>query len=310
MPNAVNPGIGGCPSTPKSAKPSLLKFKEAEQGKSNRQTSDNKKQIIIPCGKCVSCQQLNKEIHPDVYFVERQKNRQDILIDQIRKLRSQLQMSSFFNSYKIAIIRQAEEMNKAAASALLKTLEEPTPRTILILIATNPGILPRTIVSRTQTLKLRPVSTEKIYDYLVTQKADRRTAKIISRLAKGRPGIAINLWQNKELLIDYQNQIQQLLTIINSSIVERFNLVADLTQPKATAVLDIWLGVFRDLLLIKNLAPDLIQHSFIQAELEELANRYSQDKLLMLFNQTREIQYYLGRNVNPRLALENLALLL
>jgi len=120
--------------------------------------------------------------HPAIYFVKRERKEkenkmaQNISIEQIRELERKLSLSSFLNSYKIGIIEEAETMSIEAANSLLKTLEEPTPKTVIILLASNISVLPATIVSRCQVLKFLPVAKEKIYNHLLSLGASRDEA--------------------------------------------------------------------------------------------------------------------------------------
>lgn len=132
--------------------------------------------------------------HPDVYLVGRERDEKEsklaknISIEQIRELERKLSLSSFLNSYKIGIIEEAETMSEEAANSLLKTLEEPTPKTVIILLSTSTSALPATIVSRCQTLKFLPVAKEKIYDHLLNLGAGRDEARDLSGISFGKPG--------------------------------------------------------------------------------------------------------------------------
>ena len=93
----------------------------------------------VPCGACQCCQQLSNKIHPDVYWLKREINektgelRKNISIEQIRELQNKLSLHSFLNSYKVAVINEAEALSQEAANSILKTLEEPTAKTVLII---------------------------------------------------------------------------------------------------------------------------------------------------------------------------------
>jgi DNA polymerase-3 subunit delta' len=109
------------------------------------------------CGRCRSCLLFMAGSHPDVIAVRlglrKDGNpRTDIVIDQIRELSSRLSMVSQLGGWQVASIDPADAMNAAASNALLKTLEEPTRQTMLILVADAPWRLPATIRSRTQRL--------------------------------------------------------------------------------------------------------------------------------------------------------------
>lgn len=97
------------------------------------------------CGKCQGCLLFQAGSHPDFHLVESEKQ---IGVDAIRQVTSQLQKTPQIGKNKVCIISQAESLTEAAANALLKTLEEPTPNTYLILVTDTQHKLLPTILSR------------------------------------------------------------------------------------------------------------------------------------------------------------------
>lgn len=108
-----------------------------------------------PCGACAGCRRAASAQHPDLTTLQPIEESRQIRIEQVRELIAELALTSHQGGYKVAIISPADALNRAAANALLKTLEEPTPRTLLILIATQPSRLPATILSRCQRVSIR-----------------------------------------------------------------------------------------------------------------------------------------------------------
>ena len=109
------------------------------------------------CGECQSCQLLAANTHPDFYRITLESNAdgkpaKDIKVEQIRQLIQSLAQTSQLGGIKLAIIDPAERMNRNAANSLLKTLEEPTADTLLILLAAQPSRLLPTVRSRCQTI--------------------------------------------------------------------------------------------------------------------------------------------------------------
>jgi DNA polymerase-3 subunit delta' len=126
------------------------------------------------CGSCRSCQLLDTGAHPDysqlTYAVNERtdKLRSEVVISQVRKLTGALVLTRSLSPRKVALIHPAEAMNTNAANALLKTLEEPTGDTVLILVSNDPGQLPGTIRSRCQNLNVRPPSRQQASDWLMS----------------------------------------------------------------------------------------------------------------------------------------------
>jgi len=102
------------------------------------------------CGNCASCLLMKAGTHPDFSLVVPEGPGKQIKIDQIRTLSDDLSKTSSQGGYKVAVIAPADAMNLAAANALLKTLEEPEGKTLIILVSSIPQTLPATIRSRSQ----------------------------------------------------------------------------------------------------------------------------------------------------------------
>jgi DNA polymerase-3 subunit delta' len=108
-----------------------------------------------PCGACVGCRRVASLQHPDLMLLRATEDSRQIRIEQVRELTAELALTSHAGGYKVALVTPAEALNRFAANALLKTLEEPPARTLLILVTTQPSRLPPTVLSRCQRLRLR-----------------------------------------------------------------------------------------------------------------------------------------------------------
>jgi len=116
-----------------------------------------------PCGLCLACRRAHSAQHPDLAMLEPIEDSKQIRIEQVRELIGELALTSHQGGYKVAIASPADALNRNAANALLKTLEEPTPRTLLILVTTQPARLPATILSRCQRIPIRaPARSEAV----------------------------------------------------------------------------------------------------------------------------------------------------
>jgi len=113
-----------------------------------------------PCGVCASCLLLRSDSHPDSYIVRLEEDAQQIKVDQVRGLIESLSLKSYRGGYKVGVIEGAEALNVNGANAFLKTLEEPTANTVLIMIARPSHRLPATIASRCLRLTLTPPPAE------------------------------------------------------------------------------------------------------------------------------------------------------
>lgn len=116
-----------------------------------------------PCGRCSRCQRAAQGQHPDLTVVQPLESSTQIRIEQVRELSAELALTSHQGGYKVGILSPADTMNRFAANALLKTLEEPPQGTLLLLVATQPSRLPATILSRCQKIRIRaPAPAEAI----------------------------------------------------------------------------------------------------------------------------------------------------
>lgn len=152
------------------------------------------------CTKCTACRLLEEGTHPDLHAISPPEDKQNILIDQIRDLASVLGMKSHGGGRKIALIHPADRMNPAAANSLLKTLEEPTDNTVLILVSERPARLPATIRSRCQVCRIAPPPEEQARAWLSAQTEDTDAVETLLRLSAGAPLRALALAQDEILV--------------------------------------------------------------------------------------------------------------
>lgn len=110
-----------------------------------------------PCGECAECRRVAAHEHPDILQLEPESKSRLIVIGEdeeegIRKVVRFISLTPFIGPWKVCVILDADRMNAAAANALLKTLEEPPPSSLLFLLAESPQSLPPTVLSRCQRL--------------------------------------------------------------------------------------------------------------------------------------------------------------
>jgi DNA polymerase-3 subunit delta' len=171
-----------------------------------------------PCGQCASCVLLRADSHPDYHLVRLEEDAQQIKVDQVRDLIQSLLLSSYRSGYKVGVIEGAETLNASGANAFLKTLEEPTDKTLLIMIARPSHRLPATIASRCLRLVLRPPATDVAVAWLNAQSGALRNSgaehswDAALALAGGAPLRALELDSAgiAELEADMQDSLRQL----------------------------------------------------------------------------------------------------
>ncbi len=107
-----------------------------------------------PCNGCTNCQRVQAHKHVDTLWIEPQSKSRQIKADEVRGLVRRMTQTSFEGGWKAGILVSAECMNTTSANILLKTLEEPPPKTVLLLITDSPQALLPTIISRCQKIVL------------------------------------------------------------------------------------------------------------------------------------------------------------
>ena len=100
------------------------------------------------CDACLPCRKTENESHADVHWARPESRSRVVTIDQMRGMMHEIQLKPGEGEYKVAIIAGADRLNAAAANSFLKTLEEPPPKSVMILLTTEPGRILETILSR------------------------------------------------------------------------------------------------------------------------------------------------------------------
>jgi len=117
----------------------------------------NPETMLEPCGHCPGCVQVAAGTHPDLLEVARPDERQELPIRVIRDLCAEFGLKPARGIRKVAIVDDVDDMNDEAANAFLKTLEEPPPGAVLILIGTSAELQLATIISRCQVIRFEPL---------------------------------------------------------------------------------------------------------------------------------------------------------
>ena len=128
------------------------------------------------CGRCDACRQLLADAHPDYLAVLPEGANAGIKIDAVRDLLEWLQLTASQNSYRVALLNDANGLNRHSANSLLKTLEEPAEHVVLILGAERIGALPATVRSRCQKITLKMGDKQAAIDWLAQHFSDPEQA--------------------------------------------------------------------------------------------------------------------------------------
>jgi hypothetical protein len=162
-----------------------------------------------PCLKCLSCRKTIEGIHPDVTILEPKGKLEILPIDDVRALRSALNFKPYEGRCKVAIIRGAHNFREESGGALLKTLEEPAPNTVIILNALSEAAVMTTLVSRCVRLKVPPVPRSLIIESLAKKGFRGEISDLMAGLSGGALGAALSL--EPEKVGPVWNSLDQLL---------------------------------------------------------------------------------------------------
>jgi DNA polymerase-3 subunit delta' len=274
-----------------------------------------------PCGECVSCKKIADDFHPDVRIIDRRyqaqileeplQQQKVLRIDTIRSIEREVSLKPFEGEKKVFIFPEAETMTTEAANCLLKTLEEPPAHAVLVLTASDGRLLLPTIVSRCQVLDLRLVPLELIEEELRSRYGvDGERSRLLARLSAGRIGWAIAAAQDSAVLEKREERLKQLLSLLRMGRIDRLDYADRLSRQPSWLrdVLELWLGWWRDLLLVKNGCAAMVSNVDLAASLQEQARRRSLREIYGSILSIRRTVRELEEHANPRLALEVLML--
>ncbi len=264
----------------------------------------------VPCGECRACRLIEKIQHPDFSVVQGENGRA-LKVDQIRELQRTLSLAPYEATYKIALLLRFEDANPNAANALLKTLEEPPPQVVMLLTASDAEALLPTIISRCEVIRLRPLSIGQVSEGLQTRwglPADE--AHLLAHLSGGRPGYALNLSQNPEVLEQRESQLDEHQRLLSASRVERFSYAEELSKDKAIlqSTLQTWLTFWRDVMLRTAGSSAPLTNIDRESEIDTLAGKVVLATAQTTVNQLERSIEQIERYINARLVAEVLML--
>lgn len=152
------------------------------------------------CDRCPACGKVSHRNHPDVHRVEPEGPGRQIKIDAVREqVREPLSLKPFEARRKVVLMDDAHAMNAESANCLLKTLEEPPPNSVLILVTPRPDQLLETIVSRCQMIRFAPLAPEFIQSELAARGVAADIARLLSQSSGGSLGHALRMAGDQEL---------------------------------------------------------------------------------------------------------------
>jgi len=274
------------------------------------------------CNSCLNCIRIEKNSHPDVFWTDIEEKAKFIKIENIRNLQHSVRLSPLESDYKIFIIKEADRMNEEASNCLLKTLEEPSPNTIIILIANTMTTIKDTIRSRCQIIRFQPIPSH-IIESQLTGKSDADPNKIgwISRFCNGSLANALHLLDDNHY--EMNNDIVTRMTepdmdnlAFAEEIINSYLSVGDSLEEKRQilkSILHCILQLYRDLLIIKVMNGHDAQQGNMslfnagrEDSLQKHANYLTQEQIMYVIDEILESIKYIDLNLNINLLVENI----
>ena len=274
-----------------------------------------------PCGTCGQCRRITEGLHPDVRIIGLETDdktgrlRTVLTIEQVRDVQRDASLKPYEGNNRVFIFDGAEKLSEEAANSLLKTLEEPPDQVVIILLASDASNVLPTILSRCRRLDLRPVSVETIVDHLYRlYTTDRKLAEEVARQSGGRMGWAIQATQEPEMLQIIADRLDAIEQTVSATLEARFEYAEQLArrfaQGRAEVLeeLDMWMGWWRDVMVISGGKSALVWNVSRISALESAAAGLQTSHVAATIKAIQRAMDLLQRNVNPRLAIEELML--
>ncbi len=232
---------------------------------------------LTPCDNCPSCQKNDAGYHPDLHLLT--PGEKKISVAEVRAFQESLYYQAFERGRKVAIIRDAFNMSREAANALLKTIEEPPKDTFILILAHHRSQLLDTLVSRCQPLRFDLLTDEAVEKLLGGRGVDPSEAKTLAALAGGSPGLALA-------------QDLTLLTELDSEVGEISGKIGNLTPAMRLDLAERW-SKDKDSLSVR---LDCLERALLK--------RAGDDAALAALERLFVTRELIGRNVNLQLALD------
>jgi len=291
-----------------------------------------------PCNACRGCHDARARSHPDLVVGSpeawrEQRSAGESIVAVARRWLLDAAGAPVVADRRLVVVEHADRANEQVQNALLKTLEEPTDRHTFVLVADEPSRLLPTIRSRSQALRIGPVPRDELLGYLMDRRllpADQ--AETLATLANGLPGLALRYADRKDVLT-WRSRVQsELLDLLDRGRSERFGAVGDLLDeagrldapaPVATddegepartpaalqragaaRIVEVWLGLSRDLLVAAAGRSQLAPSGELAPEIDRVGARIGVPALVAMIRLLERIHDGLRENAAPRLALE------
>ncbi len=279
-----------------------------------------------PCGSCESCRKIERLAHPDVRLVASERELGDrglfeegkggqpsaqIKNSQLDELSDLFRHRPYLGRWKVVVVVDADLMNANSQNRFLKTLEEPSADSVIILVTAHPEALLPTVRSRCQSLAFGPLATDQVTGFLKKRHAlDEERARVLAAMAQGSLGRADEIARG-DVLQDRDGLVDGFFRALRGDLADVLDLAEEYSRGRdqaldALSLLEIWC---RDLLLCKlGVSARLLVNQDRRQVVADQADGYSSRRLLAWIQGIRRTRDGFRVNANPKMALESLLL--
>lgn len=257
-----------------------------------------------PCYSCSQCNKAQKQIHPDIYEYSAPGTANSFHVDTVRDVINDVYMAPNEADYKVYILGNAHCMNGSAQNALLKVLEEPPEYVVFILTAVSRTMMLETVLSRSVVFSLDSVDEKSGAEYIVShsEDVDYNTALEAVCAFKGNIGKAAESISGGKMqkIIESVNNIGTAITATNEYELMKSLSVFGKDRGELVTALSMLKTVFRDALVYNKTGECLSGRKEL---VSLLRNKYTDSKLLALYNKSDDIIEMVQKNANNALLL-------
>ncbi len=267
------------------------------------------------CDQCPACVLVEAGTHPDFFAVGRPEEANEVPIEAMRDLCRSFSLKSARGKGKLAILDDADDLNDAAANCFLKTLEEPPPGSVFILVGTGPERQLPTIRSRCQVVRFAPLDQEVLENWLQSQGIDDPQQRSrLARLSGGSPGQALaladpELWKFRRRLLEgiARPHVDSVgLSRAWMEFIEEAGKDTASQRRRAALVLRLLIAFLKDALALSVGDCDQSADPDDAPLLSQLSQRLSTETILSLIDRCLEAEFHIDRYVQLVLAIESL----
>lgn len=275
------------------------------------------------CGVCRNCGRIDNNNHPDIHWTALGEKDKFIKIEYIREIQHFVKLSPVESENKLFIIKQADRMTEEASNCLLKTLEEPTPSTIIILIADSMTPIKDTIRSRCQIVRFSSIPTHVIKEQLIEKfDADINEVEWISRFCCGSLGTAIdlmkdNFYETNNHIVDRISELKlkDNLNFTDEFIESYLSKDETLEEKRQTlkSIFNCILQYYRDILIFKikkshaAYSKDLPLFNIGREDtLQTQSRRLTREQIINMIDEILLAIKYIDYNLNINMLVENI----